>query len=43
VVNRGNITLEGVVNNELDRTLVYNRIRSLPGAFNVTNDLRLDP
>ena len=43
VVNRGNITLEGVVNNELDRTLVYNRIRSLPGALTVTNDLRLDP
>lgn len=43
VVKRGNISLEGVVNNELDRTLVYNRIRSLPGAFSVTNDLRLDP
>ena len=43
VVKRGNIMLEGVVNNELDRTLVYNRIRSLPGTFSVTNDLRLDP
>jgi len=43
LVKYGNITLAGVVNNELDRTLVYNRIRSLPGAFTVTNDLRLDP
>ena len=43
LVKYGNITLEGVVNNELDRTLVYNRIRALPGAFTVTNDLRLDP
>ena len=42
VVKNGNITLAGVVNNELDRTLAYNRLRALPGAFAVTNDLRLD-
>jgi hyperosmotically inducible protein len=42
VVKNGNITLAGVVNNEMDRTLVYNRIRALPGAFTVTNELRLD-
>jgi hyperosmotically inducible protein len=42
VVNRGNITLTGVVNNEMDRVLAYNRIRSLPGAFTVNNELRLD-
>ncbi len=42
VVKNGNITLAGVVNNELDRKLVYSRIRSLPGAFTITNDLRLD-
>ena len=42
IVKNGNITLEGVVNNEMDRTLVYNRVRALPGAFTVTNDLRLD-
>jgi hyperosmotically inducible periplasmic protein len=42
VVKNGNITLAGVVNNELDRKLVYNRIRALPNAFSVTNDLRLD-
>lgn len=42
IVNRGNVTLAGVVNNELDRTLVYNRIQALSGVFSVTNDLRLD-
>ncbi len=42
LVKNGNITLAGVVNNELDRTLAYNRLQSLPGAFSVTNQLRLD-
>lgn len=42
IVNQGNVTLAGVVNNELDRTLVYNRIQALPGVFSVTNNLRLD-
>ena len=42
LVKNGNITLAGVVNNELDRTLAYNRLRALPGAFSVTNELRLD-
>lgn len=42
LVKNGNITLAGVVNNELDRTLAYNRLRALPGAFSVTNQLRLD-
>ncbi len=43
VVKRGNITLAGVVNNELDRKLAFTRLRSLPGALSITNDLRLDP
>jgi hyperosmotically inducible periplasmic protein len=42
IVNRGNVTLDGVVNNELDRTLIENRIRTLGGIFSVTNRLRLD-
>lgn len=42
IVNRGDVTLEGVVNNEFDRTLIYNRIQALPGIFSVTNELRLD-
>ncbi len=42
IVNRGNVTLSGVVNNELDRTLIYNRVQVLPGVFSVKNELRLD-
>jgi hyperosmotically inducible protein len=42
LVKNGNITITGVVNNDLDRKLVYSRIRALPGAFTVTNGLRLD-
>ena len=42
LVKNGNVTLAGVVNNEMDRTLAYNRIQALAGVFSVTNDLRLD-
>jgi hyperosmotically inducible protein len=42
LVKNGNIKLVGVVNNNLDRTLIYNRVMGLPGAFSVTNELRLD-
>jgi hyperosmotically inducible periplasmic protein len=42
IVKNGNVTLTGVVNNELDRRLVYNRIQALPKVFSVTNHLRLD-
>jgi osmotically-inducible protein OsmY len=42
IVNRGNVTLEGVVNSELDRTLIDNRVRGVSGVFSVTNHLRLD-
>jgi hyperosmotically inducible protein len=42
LVKNGNVTLAGVVNNELDRQLAFNRIRALPGALSVTNELRLD-
>ncbi len=42
LVKNGNVTLAGVVNNELDRTLAYNRVMGLPGTFSVTNELRLD-
>jgi len=43
LVKNGNITLSGVVNRELDRELIYNRVSGLAGAFSVTNNLRLDP
>jgi hyperosmotically inducible protein len=42
VVNRGHLTLEGVVANELDRRLAYAAARSVYGAFTVTNNLRTD-
>ena len=40
VVNRGHVTLEGVVANEGDRRLAYIAARGVPGAFTVTNNLR---
>lgn len=42
IVNRGHITLEGVVANEGDRRLAYVAARSVPGVFSVTNNLRTD-
>lgn len=42
VVNRGRLTLEGVVANEGDRRLAYIAARSIPGVFEVTNNLRTD-
>jgi hyperosmotically inducible protein len=42
LVKNGNITLVGVVNSEMDRELIYNRVNQLAGAFSVTNNLRLD-
>ena len=40
VVNRGHLTLEGVVNNKLDKRLAEFAARSVPGVFSVTNNLR---
>ena len=42
LVKNGNVTLAGVVNNEMDRTLAYNRVMALPNVFSVKNELRLD-
>jgi hyperosmotically inducible protein len=42
IVKYGNITLMGVVNREMDRELIYNRVNQLAGAFSVTNELKLD-
>lgn len=39
IVNRGNITLEGVVANQTDANLAYIAARQVPGAFSVTNNL----
>lgn len=42
VVNRGNITLEGMVANRGDARLAYIAARGVPGAFSVTNNLRVE-
>jgi hyperosmotically inducible protein len=42
VVNRGNVTLEGVVSSESDSQLAYMAARSVPGVFSVTNNLRAE-
>jgi len=42
VVDRGHISLEGVVSNSSDRNLANIAARSVPGAFSVTNNLRVE-
>ncbi|HEY2845294.1 MAG TPA: BON domain-containing protein [Bryobacteraceae bacterium] len=42
VVKNGNVTLEGVVANTMDRNVAYVRANGVPGAFSVTNDLRIE-
>jgi hyperosmotically inducible protein len=39
VVRNGNITLEGVVANQMDSQLAYMAARGVPGVFSVTNHL----
>jgi hyperosmotically inducible periplasmic protein len=39
LVKNGNITLAGIVANEMDRNLAYMRANRIPGVFSVTNDL----
>ena len=41
IVEHGHVTLDGVVNNEMDR-MVARSIASSFGAFSVTNDLKTD-
>ena len=42
VVNRGHVTLTGVVDSNLDRQLAYMTARQVPGTFSVTNQLQLE-
>lgn len=39
VVNNGHVNLEGVVNNNGDKTLAYMAANQVPGVFSVTNNL----
>lgn len=42
VVDRGHVTLTGVVGSNVDRQLAYMTARQVPGAFSVSNELQLD-
>lgn len=42
IVKNGNIRLEGVVDNEMDKNVAGIRAKGVPGAFDVENDLKLD-
>ena len=42
VVNRGHVTLEGVVSRSGDRTLAYMAANRVPGVFSVRNNLRVE-
>jgi hyperosmotically inducible periplasmic protein len=41
IVDNGQVTLIGVVDNEADKNMVYIRANGVPGVFSVTNDLRV--
>ncbi len=42
IVENGDITLEGVVANQMDRTLAEMKARQVHGSFSVTNHLRVE-
>ena len=42
VVDRGRVTLEGVVSRSGDRTLAYHAASRVPGVFAITNNLRVE-
>jgi hyperosmotically inducible periplasmic protein len=42
IVKNGAITLEGIAPNKLDRQVAYMRVMSVPGAFQVTNNLAVE-
>ena len=42
IVKGGHVTLEGVVDNQGDKNLVFIRANGVPGVFSVTNNLRVE-
>ena len=42
IVKNGNLTLEGIVDTETDKNLVYMRANGVHGVFSVTNNLRVE-
>ena len=41
IVKNGNVTLEGVVDNQADKNVAYIRANGVHGVFSVTNNLRV--
>jgi hyperosmotically inducible protein len=41
IVENGHVTLEGVVDNEMDKTIAEVKAKSVPGVFSVTNNLQV--
>ena len=41
IVDKGRITLTGVVDNEADKNLAYMRASGIPNVFQVTNNLQV--
>jgi len=42
IVKNGNVTLEGVVGNEMDKNMANMQANSVSGVFSVTNNLQVD-
>lgn len=42
IVKNGNVRLEGVVANEMDRSVAYIRANAVSGVFKVENDLKIE-
>lgn len=42
IVKNGHVTLEGVVANQMDKTLINAKANSVPNVFSVTNDLLVE-
>jgi len=41
IVENGHVTLEGVVDNQFDDTLIRTKVNSVPNVFSVTDNLRV--
>ena len=41
IVKNGDVTLEGVVSNQMDKNLAFMYANGVPGVFSVTNNLRV--
>jgi osmotically-inducible protein OsmY len=42
IVKNGNVTLEGAVARQMDKQVAETQAKSVPGAFSVTNNLKVD-